>query len=428
MKFKHLFIVLFSIFIHQQLSAQVFSDHFENKTLRVDYIFSGNNLNQSIYLDELISLPGWAGRTTRLNEIPLEGNGQLIVLNPASGDTLYMTSFSSLFQEWVTTDEAKDKSKAFENTFLVPFPKKPVDIEISLNNPSKEKVAVYKHHVDPDDILIHKKGEKHITSHKYIHGDSTYRDRIDLAILGEGYTAEETELFFADAKRAYDAIFYYEPFDALKDRFNVVAVMAPSKDSGVSVPNKGDWKDTAFGSNFDTFYSPRYLTTSRVKSIHNALAGIPYEHIVILANTDVYGGGGIYNSYTLTTAHHENFKPVVAHEFGHSFGGLGDEYFYDDDMMENFYVFNVEPWEQNITTLVNFKDKWEDMLPANIPVPTLPEQENLYPVGVYEGGGYVSKGVYRPANDCRMRTNNAPEFCQVCQRALQRIIDFYTDN
>ena len=158
MKFKHLFIVLFSIFIHQQLSAQVFSDHFENKTLRVDYIFSGNNLNQSIYLDELISLPGWAGRTTRLNEIPLEGNGQLIVLNPASGDTLYMTSFSSLFQEWVTTDEAKDKSKAFENTFLVPFPQKPVDREISLNNPSKETVAVYKHHVEPDDILIHKKG------------------------------------------------------------------------------------------------------------------------------------------------------------------------------------------------------------------------------------------------------------------------------
>ena len=73
----------------------------------------------------------------------------------------------------------------------------------------------------------------------------------------------------------------------------------------------GAWKHTAFGSHFDTFYSDRYLTTSRVKAINDALAGIPYEHIIILANTEQYGGGGIYNAFTLTTAHHPNFRPVV---------------------------------------------------------------------------------------------------------------------
>ena len=160
------------------------------------------------------------------------------------------------------------------------------------------------------------------------------------------------------------------------------------------------------GSNFSTFYSDRYLTTGNVKAVHDLLTGIPYEHIIILANTDEYGGGGIYNSYTLTTARHENFKPVVVHEFGHSFGGLADEYFYDnDDISTSDYHAGIEPWEPNITTLADFGKKWEDMLKAGTPVPTPSADAQLYPTGVYEGGGYVSKGVYRPADECRMRDN-----------------------
>ena len=107
----------------------------------------------------------------------------------------------------------------------------------------------------------------------------------------------------------------------------------------------------------------------------------PYEHIIILANTDEYGGGGIYNSYTLTTAHHPLFRPVVVHEFGHSFGGLADEYFYEEDVMNDTYPLDVEPWEQNITTRVDFAAKWQDMLPKGTPVPTLPSQSSEYPVG-----------------------------------------------
>ena len=151
----------------------------------------------------------------------------------------------------------------------------------------------------------------------------------------------------------------------------------------------------------------------------------PYEHIIILANTDVYGGGGIYNSYTLTTAHHPMFKPVVVHEFGHSFGGLADEYFYEDDVMTDTYPLDVEPWEQNISTQVNFASKWKDMLPLGTPIPTPIAERKKYPVGVYEGGGYSAKGIYRPAYDCRMKTNGYPEFCPVCQRAIRRMIEFY---
>nr|MBP6140116.1 peptidase M64 [Bacteroides sp.] len=226
---------------------------------------------------------------------------------------------------------------------------------------------------------------------------------------------------------ACQSLFEHEPFKSMKSKFNVVAVASPSTDSGVSIPKDRLWKKTAFSSHFDTFYSERYLTTSRVKQIHNALAGIPYEHIIILANTKQYGGGGIFNAFTLTTAHHPLFRPVVVHEFGHSFGGLGDEYFYEDDVMNDTYPKSVEPWEPNITTLVNFSTKWKSLLNTSTPIPTPVDKKDKYRIGVYEGGGYSSKGIYRPAYDCRMRTNDCAEFCPACQDALRKLILFYTE-
>lgn len=407
-------------------SAQNFNDYFADKTLRLDYIFTGNATRQEICLDELCSLPGWAGRKHHLDELPLEGNGQVVVKDQQSGKAIYKTSFSSLFQEWLETDEAQQTVKGFENTFLIPYPLRPVEVEITLFDLRRNVQAKLKHIVNPDDILIHHKGQSHITPHKYLLQSGSAEQCIDVAILAEGYTPDEMETFYQDADIACESLFAHEPFKTLKSRFNIVAVASPSQDSGVSIPRLGEWKHTAFSSHFSTFYSDRYLTTSRVKSIHDALAGIPYEHIIILANTEEYGGGGIYNSYTLTTAHHPQFRPVVVHEFGHSFAGLGDEYFYDDDVMSGMYPLDIEPWEQNITTRVDFASKWEDMLAPGTPVPTPTEQSETYPVGVYEGGGYSSKGVYRPADDCRMRTNSYPTFCRVCQHAIQRMIDFYT--
>lgn len=408
-------------------NAQNYPDYFLNKTLRVDYIFNGNADRQSISLDGLSSLPSWAGRKHHLSELPLQGNGQIIMRDIASGKTIYTTSFSSLFQEWLETDEAKEVTKGFENTFLLPYPQKPAEVEIRLLDPRRKIRASLKHTVRPDDVLIAQKGLSHITPHKYLLKNGEADQCIDVAILAEGYTPAEMDQFYQDAKIACESLFSHEPFKSMKERFNIVAVASPSEDSGVSVPRLGDWKHTAFGSHFSTFYSDRYLTTTQVKAVHNALEGIPYEHIIILANTEEYGGGGIYNSYTLTTAHHPMFRPVVVHEFGHSFGGLADEYFYDNDVMTDTYPLDVEPWEQNISTRKDFKSKWEDMLAKNTPVPTPVSDSKKYPVGVYEGGGYSAKGIYRPADNCRMRTNEYPTFCPVCQRAIRRIIEFYTD-
>lgn len=200
-----------------------------------------------------------------------------------------------------------------------------------------------------------------------------------------------------------EALFAHEPFKGMRDRFNIVAVKSPSKESGASEPGKGIWKNTALHSHWDTNYSERYLTTSNLKDMHDLLAGTPYEHILVLVNSERYGGGGILNSYLLSTIHNKWSKPVVVHEFGHSFAGLADEYAYENEEV-NMYPLDVEPWEKNITTKVNFKGKWEEMIGKKPGV------------GLVEGGGYKMKGVYRACNDCRMRTNEIPEFCPACQR------------
>ena len=384
----------------------------QTQTLRVDYMFSGTDRSVEISLDEMSRFDGWAGRRTNLNEVPVRGNGQICMTDLQTGDTLYRMSFSTLFQEWQTTEEATKVRKSFENVFLLPMPQTKAKVNVHLYDFFGNIVASLNHVVDSSDIMIRQLNPQ-APEHRYLLKSGAPEEKIDVAIVAEGYTAEEKDIFYADAQAAMEAILNHEPFGQYKDRFNFMAVALESQDSGVSVPGEGEWKDTALKAHFNTFYMDRYLTTLRLKNMHDKLCGVPYEHIVILANTDTYGGGGIYNSYTLTTAHHPAFKPVVVHEFGHSFAGLADEYYYDDQYVEYYYP-GTEPWEQNITTLADFESKWKDMLDAG-------EAELL------EGAGYQSKGVYRPAKDCRMHTNRAENFCPVCQRALGRIIEFYTD-
>lgn len=383
----------------------------QEQTLRVDYMFSGTDKSVEISLDEMSRFDGWAGRRNNLKEVPVRGNGQICMTDAQTGDTLYRMSFSTLFQEWQTTEEATKVRKSFENVFLLPMPSAKAKVNVHLYDFFGNIVASLNHEVDPSDVLI-RYLRPEAPEHRYLLKSGSPEEKIDVAIVAEGYTAEEMSTFYADAQTAMEAILKHEPFGTYKDRFNFVAVALESEDSGVSVPGQGEWKNTALKAHFDTFYMDRYLTTLRLKNMHDKLCGIPYEHIIILANTDTYGGGGIYNSYTLTTAHHPAFKPVVVHEFGHSFAGLADEYFYDDQYVEYYYP-GIEPWEQNITTLADFDSKWKDMLDAG-------HAELL------EGAGYQSKGVYRPADDCRMRTNRPDHFCPVCQRAIARIIEFYT--
>lgn len=307
------------------------------------------------------------------------------------------------------------------------MPKDTVDVTLALYNNRREVTTSLTHQVAPTDILIHHKGDK-TTPYETIQQAGDTARCIHIAYVAEGYTEAEMGTFLNDVKEANEALFAHEPFKEMRDRFNVIAVKSPSEESGTSEPSKGIWKKTALHSHFDTFYSDRYLTTLNLKDLHDWLAGTPYEHIIVLVNTEKYGGGGILNSYNLSMTHNKWFKPVVVHEFGHSFAGLADEYAYEEEAIP-MYPHDVEPWEPNITTLVNFSSKWEDMVKKGTKIPTplskKPEVAKTK-VGVFEGAGYSTKGVYRGVQDCRMRINDTPEFCPVCKRAITHLIDFYT--
>ena len=469
---KQKIMIIAALLVSMVAVAQSFDDFFDGRTLRLDYVFAGNHDAQQIYLEQMFVTPQWAGRKSRLADVPLNGNGQIQVRDHATGQVLFVHTFSTLFQEWLATEEATKVSKAFATSYNVPMPKQPVDVTVSLLDFHGKVVASLTHMVDPTDILIRQLGSNGIPSHYVwkgkllpkqdkaadqpgkrdytptegpLDGQPDITECIDLAIVAEGYTREQMGKFYGDCQRVVDALFAHEPFTSLKNRFNVVAVAAESLTSGPSVPHLGRWSATPVGTHYDTFYSDRYLMTQDIHRLYDVLSGVPFEYIIVLVNSDTYGGGGIYNQLTVTTSDHPTFHQVLVHEFGHAYAGLGDEYFYDD-AYESMYPSDTEPWEPNLTTMVDFQSKWADMVPKGtaIPTPVDPKVPNYRKitnekeqrlldaatqrVGVFEGGGYQSKGVYRPAQECRMKINEVTNFCPVCSRAIQRITDFYTSH
>ena len=443
---KRLFALLLALLpLSAHAGEPAFDRYFVNATLRLDYVFCGDALHQSIYLQDMVRTGDWAGRRNHLAEPLLAGNGQIRVLEPGTGRVLYANGFSTLFQEWQATPEADRVQRAYENCFQVPFPKVPVEVEIRLTDIHGRPCAELRHAVRPDDILIRQQQDNGYQNKELAWGGSL-EGAVDIVILSEGYTASQKRKFFSDAARARDALFAHEPFASRKGEFTVRAVFAPSQESGPSQPHEGRWNNTAVGSHFDTFYTDRYLTTSSMQKVYDAIGNVPFEHVIVLVNTPVYGGGGIYNNVTIMGSDHASFKPVLVHEFGHAFAGLADEYAYDSEGNDCIYPADTEPWEPNITTLHDFAAKWADLLPEGTPLPTPVDAietqqdvrriwQTLSPevkaslngkVGVYEGAGYQMKGVYRPVQECRMRMNECEEFCPVCLRAINAMIDYYT--
>ena len=419
MKPWHIFFIL--LFSGTSFS-QNFADYFEAKTLRLDYVFAGNTKQQYAFLDELTLLDGWHGRKKHLSETPVQGNGQIRVYSKQQ-QLIYVLPFSTLFQEWLTQPDANSQVKSFENSFLLPCPKDKVWVEVVFYTAEHKEITVLKHEVDPQDVLIRKPNPERLSPFVVLQ-QSAISNPVKVAIVAEGYTAAEKNLFLQHAQEVITHLFNHEIFKKYKNAFDIVAVPLASEDTDVSIPSQSLWRNTALQSHFDTFYSERYLTTSRVKNLHQKLENIPYQHIIILANTKTYGGGGILNAYTLTTTGHKDFAPVVVHEFGHSFGGLADEYFYESDVFVNKALKKTEPWEKNITSLVDFNSKWRDLVAGSTPVPTPDTLKNNIKIGAFEG--LKGNGLYIPTHNCRMKTNKATDFCPVCSRALEQMILFYT--
>lgn len=394
---------------------------FTSDRLRVDFILAGDADSQQAYLAGLRRECAWAGSHESLIDPFRYGEYMFEVW---SGDTLvYSKGFSTLFQEWRTTPEAREVSRAYNQSVWMPFPKNEVCIILSerVKEAGESGAAggfreIFSCTVDPGNALVSREAAPdYAITPLLVSGEMG--NKVDLLFVAEGYMVGQMDKFHKDCRKFMEYLFSMEPYKSRMDDFNVSAVDVVSPEQGTDIPDLGIWKHTALNSHFYTFYIDRYLTVTDYKSIADNVAGVPFDVIFIVVNEEKYGGGGIYNSYALGTSGDGLSYQVFAHEFGHSFAGLGDEYFTSDVAYENYYNTDIEPWEPNITTMIDFAGKWKDMIDSG--------KWDEVQVGIHEGGGYMAKGVYRSREDCRMRTNTAPDFCPVCQRAINRMIDYY---
>jgi hypothetical protein len=410
-------LILFSI---HHVAAQSFNQWFEEGVMRIDLVFSGNANETAYAFEGLRKEPHYSGSRSRLMDPFDYGDHKFQVKDEASGKLIFSQTYCTLFREWQTTLEADSVTRAFSHVIRFPWPKQKVILEIFDRGEAGVFTLSWNQVVDPASIFADPVNRLAFESVELeINGPP--EKKIDILFLAEGYTAVEMDKFLKDAARSTEYIFSEEPFKGHREMFNIRAVKSTSIDSGTDIPGDKVWKNTIMNSSFYTFGIERYMTTLDYKSVCDVASNAHYDQIYILVNSDKYGGGGIYNFYSISAADNEDSRGVVIHEFGHSFGGLADEYFSSEVAYVDFFNLEVEPWNPNLTTLVDFEKKWKTMIPEGTPVPTPSFDTYNETVGVYEGGGYVSKGVFRPMIDCRMHTNDAA-FCPVCQKALVRMI------
>ena len=306
----------------------------------------------------------------------------------------------------------------------MPFPKNKVRFVLSLRERNGIFTKLYETGIDPTDYYIRKEKPVNAAITK-IYGPGDPQKCVDLAFVAEGYTADEMDKFRDDVKKMADVLFSEAPFSDYRDKINIWAVEAVSFDSGTDIPGDKIYNNTVLNSSFYTFGTDRYLTTQDIKSVNDYAAVAPHDNIIVLINSSKYGGGGVYNYYSGTTVGHPLSPKVFIHEFGHGFAGLADEYYSSDVAYDEFYPLNVEPWEPNITTMVNFDSKWKKILAKETPVPTPADDKYKNATGLFEGGGYSAKGIFRPEMDCRMKSNGSKGYCTVCREAIKKMIEFY---
>ena len=426
MKKTQAFLILYCV-ISSSLFAQEYNDFFTDKACRVDFYFCGDAQKTAIFLDNVKMEPFWGGRRAHLSDDLNLGDFRYSVLDSITHRLIYTNGFSSLYREWQSTPEALTVSKSFEQSIQFPFPKKAITLIIEKRVDLDHWTELFRYTISPTNKLIQHVRPLAFPVKVIAHTAQPAR-AIDIAVIAEGYTVKEKNKFYKDAKHLAENLLTHEPFTRYKNRINLYAIAAASDESGISLSKDSLWKNTAVGSHFCTFYEPRYLTTTNVFKVRDLAALVPYDAIYVLANTSTYGGGGIFNFYALTAAGNSLSTQVTVHEFGHSFAGLADEYFYDkQDALDAMYDIRKEPWEPNITSLVQFDGKWKSRLPEGTVTPTPVTDSTKTKIGVFEGGGYLTKGMYRPCFDCRMRTNKAPAFCPVCRQAVERMILFLTE-
>jgi hypothetical protein len=397
-----------------------FEENFVAGALRLDVVHAGSASDEKIFLRRVVLEPVWGGPRVDLASPAGMGEYRIDARDRQSGTLIFSRGFSSLFREWATTAEAETTQRAFEECYELPTPKRPVDVEVSARTSNGVMKPVFRVAIDPRSKAVGRVSTAFGTVATELITMGPPETRVDLVIVGDGYTAEEKRKFEKDCEHIVGEFFDVEPMKSHREEFNVRAVFAPSRESGVDEPRKGIFRDTPFGMSFNTFGLERYCMTENLWAVHDAVSGVPHDAIFLMANSSRYGGGAIYNFYTAFVSDNEYDDYLCVHEFGHGFAGLGDEYFDSRVSYNEFYPRGVEPWEPNITALLPGDSlKWAPLMREGTPVPT-PADDPRYrgEVGAFEGAGYAAKGLYRPAVDCKMFSKANRAFCPVCARGI----------
>ncbi|GMU84938.1 MAG: hypothetical protein AMXMBFR48_01800 [Ignavibacteriales bacterium] len=419
------FIILYLLVINTISFTQTeFNRYFEDKTLRIDYVHAGNASEDTYFLKGLREEPFWGGSLINLIDIFNLGKYKVEVRDRASGDIIYTRHYATLFSEWQTTDEAKNITKAFEESVVIPYPKKPVIVKFYTRDRRNELHEKYSVEIDPAGYFIQEDQRMPFDTMR-IHYSGDHHKKVDIVILAEGYTTDDMGKFELDCERFKDYLFNSSPYKERKNDFNIWAVKVISGDAGTDIPKPGVYRNTALGSTFYTFDVERYLMTESFWAVRDAAANVPYDQIFILVNNGKYGGGAIYNHYSVCINNNPSEEYIFVHEFGHGFASLADEYYTSDVAYNEFYPVDIEPLEANVTTLVDFDKKWKNMVASGTTIPTPAVEGNENIVGAFEGGGYAAKGIFRPRMDCTMKSISVDNFCPVCSKAISDMIDFY---
>lgn len=450
-------------------SASAFA---QPQTLRVDYYHTGTATTEVFSLDRLVVEPTpWPGNPARPVDDTNLGKYLFEVIDRDTNRVVYSRGFASIFGEWETTGEAKTRARTFHESLRFPVPEGPVQVVLKKRDPANAFREIWSLIVDSGDLFVDRSAPPAPgpVIELWRGGDSA--DKVDLLILGDGYTAAERDKFTRDARRLVDILFAVSPFRERKADFNVWGLSPAAAESGISRPSTGVYRRPPAGTTYDAFGSERYILTFENRAFRDIASFAPYEFVEILVNGRTYGGGGIFNLYATVAADSEWAPYVFVHEFGHHFAGLADEY-YTSDVAYLPADDRVEPWESNVTALLDAERlKWKDLVAPGTPIPTpwnkdafeaharevqdrrrairaadLPEAEmdrlfrrqqaeetrmlggeqHAGVVGAFEGAMYEARGYYRPQVDCIMFTRNEVPFCDVCRRAIAAVIELYT--
>lgn len=463
-------VLLFSL-AATSLSAAPFDELFTDRAMRLDYFHTSTPKGEEIVaLDAIVSDGPWPGSRTQLVDTTNLGKYLFEVLDRKTNQVIFSRGFASVYGEWETTGEAKERAGTFHESLRFPWPKAPVQVVLKKRDAQNAFQQVWSTVVDPSSRFVNPAPPRPAGKVWSYLDNGPPAQKVDLLVIGEGYTAGEMPKLRKDVERLLGKFFATEPFRSRKKDFNVRVLELPAAQSGVHRPRTRDDRRSVTGVQFNIFDSERYVLTLDNKALRDAAASAPYDFLEILVNEKQYGGGGIFNDQATSSVDSGFSEYVFIHEFGHHFAGLGDEYYTSPVAYETGGTQHPEPWEPNITAK-GARPKWIEMVTPGTPLPTpwnkaefeknqreygierarlreanvpeeqmdalfrreqarstefLSSQEHFGKVGAFEGASYEVTGLYRPEVDCIMFTRNEVGFCDVCSRAIQRMIDLHS--